>query len=63
MNTRQSVNKLIPFYCHSFQLHNFVHRLTSLAALVYFFAVQIHHYVGAMTGDGFDLAISATGFQ
>ena len=33
-----------------------------LAALVYFFAVQIHHYVGAMTGDGFDLAISATGF-
>ena len=63
VNNRQSVNTLISYRCGSFQLHNLVHSFTGLAALVHLFAVRIHHDIGAMTGDGFNLTIGATRFQ
>ena len=45
------------------KLYNLVHSRTGLTPLVHFFGVVIDHLVGAVTGDGFGLAISATGFQ
>ena len=45
------------------KLYNLVHSWTGLTPLVHFFGIVIDHLVGAVPGDGFGLAISATSFQ
>ena len=45
------------------KLYNLVRSLTSLTPLVHLLSIVIDHLVGAVAGDGFGLAISATGFQ
>ena len=45
------------------KLYNLVHSRTGLIPLVHFFGIVIDHLVGAVPGDGFGLAISATSFQ